>query len=73
MLSKQVVHITINIFIHQVVDLLIAMANSAAHSSRAGIILDPYPSIVDPANINKLALDPQVNITQYPHYCIQLG
>lgn len=46
--------------IAQVVDLLIAMANSAAHSSRADLILDPFPSIVDPGNINTLALDPQV-------------
>jgi poly [ADP-ribose] polymerase 6/8 len=42
-----------------VVDLLIAMANSAAHSPRAGVILDPFPSIVDPSNVNVLALDPQ--------------
>ena len=45
----------------QVVDLLIAMANSAANSSRAHLILEPYPSIVDPSNVNKLALDPQVS------------
>ena len=44
----------------QVVDLLIAMANSAALSARAGIILDPFPSIVDPCNVNVLALDPEV-------------
>lgn len=42
-----------------VVDLLVAMANSAAHSSRAGNILDPFPSIVDPNSVNVLALDPQ--------------
>ena len=41
-------------------DLLIAMANSAANSSRAVHILDPFPSIVDPNNVNTLALDPQV-------------
>ena len=41
-------------------DLLIAMANSAAHSPRAAVILDPFPSIVDPSDVNVLALDPQV-------------
>jgi poly [ADP-ribose] polymerase 6/8 len=35
------------------------MANSAAHSPRAAVILDPFPSIVDPSNVNVLALDPQ--------------
>ena len=45
----------------QVVDLLIAMANTATHSNRANLILDPYPSLVDPDNINTLALDPQVS------------
>jgi len=42
-----------------VVDLLIAMANAAANSGRANIILDPFPSLVDPENPNKLALDPK--------------
>lgn len=44
----------------QVVDLLIAMANAAANSSRANLILDPYPSIVDPDNPHRLAMDPKV-------------
>ena len=44
----------------QVVDLLIAMANTAANSSRAMHILDPFPSIVDPNKVHTLALDPQV-------------
>lgn len=45
----------------QVVDLLIAMANAAAHSCRANLIFDPYPSIVDPDNPNRLAIDPKVS------------
>jgi poly [ADP-ribose] polymerase 6/8 len=44
----------------QVVDLLIAMANAAANSPRANLILDPYPSIVDPENPHRLAMDPKV-------------
>ena len=44
----------------QVVDLLIAMANAAALSSRANLILDPYPSIVDPDDPHRLAMDPKV-------------
>lgn len=44
----------------QVVDLLIAMANAAAQSARCNLILDPYPSIVDPKNTSQLALDPKV-------------
>ena len=36
------------------------MCNAAAISSRASIILDPYPSIVDPANPHRLAMDPAV-------------
>lgn len=42
-----------------VVDLLIAMANAAANSSRCELILDPYPSIVDPNDSALLALDPK--------------
>ena len=45
--------------------MLIAMADSAAHSPRAGIILDPFPSIVDPSDVVVLALDPQVYIHIY--------
>ena len=41
-------------------DLLIAMANAAANSPRANLILDPYPSIVDPENSHRLAMDPKV-------------
>ena len=36
------------------------MANAAANSSRANLILDPYPSIVDPDNPHRLAMDPKV-------------
>ena len=46
----------------QVVDLLIAMANSASCSSRADLILDPYPSVVDPDDADVLALCPQVQM-----------
>ncbi|KAL5481314.1 hypothetical protein EMCRGX_G021450 [Ephydatia muelleri] len=42
-----------------VIDLLIAMANAAAGSARAQMILDPYPSIVDPDHPDQLALDPK--------------
>jgi hypothetical protein len=42
------------------VDLLIAMGNAAASSSRCNLILDPYPSVVDPDNTAVLALDPKV-------------
>jgi poly [ADP-ribose] polymerase 6/8 len=41
-----------------VVDLMIAMCNAAASSNRASVILDPYPSIVDPCNSHRLAMDP---------------
>ena len=44
----------------QVVDLLIAMANAAANSPRVNVILDPFPSIVDPAIPDRLAMDPKV-------------
>lgn len=44
----------------QVVDLLVAMVNAAAHSTRCELILDPFPSIVDPDDSGKLALDPAV-------------
>ena len=40
--------------------MLIAMANAAANSPRANLILDPYPSIVDPENPHRLAMDPKV-------------
>ena len=46
----------------QVVDLLIAMVNAAAHSPRCEIILDPFPCVVDPDNSARLALDPAVGI-----------
>ena len=45
----------------QVVDLLIAMANAASISQRARIILDPYPSIVDPSDHSSLVMDPKVS------------
>ena len=48
--------------LYQVVDLLIAMANAAAHSARANLILDPYPSVVDPVNPHQLAMDPKVSL-----------
>ena len=56
----------------QVVDLLIAMANAAANSSRVQIILDPYPSIVDPLKRSELAMDPKVHVTQQ-YLCYDLG
>jgi poly [ADP-ribose] polymerase 6/8 len=37
---------------------MIAMCNAAASSNRASVILDPYPSIVDPCNSHRLAMDP---------------
>ena len=42
--------------------MLIAMANSASCSSRADLILDPYPSVVDPDDADVLALCPQVQM-----------
>ena len=36
------------------------MANAAANSPRVNLILDPYPSIVDPENPHRLAMDPKV-------------
>ncbi len=36
------------------------MCNAASSSHRAQLILDPYPSIVDPANPQRLAMDPNV-------------
>ena len=39
------------------------MANAAAVSARAQLILDPYPSIVDPDHPDQLALDPKVNFS----------
>lgn len=40
---------------------MIAMANAATYSSRVNLILDPYPSIVDPDNPLRLAMDPKVH------------
>lgn len=37
------------------------MCNAATRSSRASLILDPYPSIVDPQNSQRLAMDPAVS------------
>lgn len=37
------------------------MANAAANSPRVNLILDPYPSIVDPENPHRLAMDPKVH------------
>ena len=37
------------------------MCNSAATSNRAQLILDPYPSIVDPSNSQRFAMDPAVS------------
>lgn len=53
----------------QVVDLLIAMANAAAHSPRANLILDPFPSVVDPADHDRLAMDPKVGTALYLALC----
>lgn len=36
------------------------MCNAASNSSRAQLILDPYPSLVDPSNPERLAMDPSV-------------
>ena len=47
------------------------MANAAANSGRANIILDPFPSLVDPENPNKLALDPKVRIVLLDQLYIQ--
>ncbi len=44
---------------------MIAMANAAANSTRSNLILDPYPSIVDPDNTATLALDPKVTSSFY--------
>ena len=52
--------LSLSLSLSQVVDLLIAMCNSAASSGRASKILDPYPSIVDPQNSQVLAMDPSV-------------
>ena len=41
------------------------MANAAANSSRANLILDPYPSIVDPDNPHRLAMDPKVQCMKW--------
>ena len=43
------------------------MANAASQSKRSNLILDPYPSIVDPEDSSKLALDPKVRTSVHTH------
>ncbi|XP_045063623.1 protein mono-ADP-ribosyltransferase PARP6-like isoform X2 [Coregonus clupeaformis] len=43
----------------EVVDLLVAMCRAALESSRKSIILEPYPSVVDPYNTKSLAFSPR--------------
>lgn len=42
----------------EVIDLLLAMAKSAANSNRASSILNPFPNVFDPSDSNILILDP---------------
>lgn len=43
----------------EVVDLLITMTKAASKHSRKHIILDPFPTVVDPTDPNNLALNPK--------------
>ncbi|XP_012994336.1 protein mono-ADP-ribosyltransferase PARP6 isoform X2 [Esox lucius] len=43
----------------EVVDLLVAMCRAAVESSRNTVILEPYPSVVDPLNPKSLAFSPE--------------
>lgn len=43
------------------------MCNAATNSNRASLILDPFPSIVDPSNPHRLAMDPSVRPLPYYH------
>ena len=45
----------------QVIDLLLTMARTACLSNRKELIMDPYPSVVDPENPNRLIFDPKVS------------
>ena len=42
----------------EVVDLLITMAKAACKSNRRSMIFNPYPSVVDPMNSQRFALNP---------------
>ena len=42
----------------EVVDLLITMAKAACKSERRNLIFDPFPTVVDPTNPQRLALNP---------------
>ena len=44
----------------EVIDLLVAMAKSAANSTRSSAILSPYPSIFDPNDSSVMILNPEV-------------
>ena len=46
--------------IFQVVDLLVVMGKAACNSARKETIFDPYPTVVDPNNPQKLAMSPNV-------------
>jgi poly [ADP-ribose] polymerase 6/8 len=48
----------------EVVDLLVCMAKIAVDHQRKSDIFDPYPSVFDPENPKKLAIDPQAK--DYP-------
>jgi len=43
-----------------VVDLLVAMARAAVQSTRKKLIFEPYPSVVDPKDKDRLAFTPEV-------------
>ncbi|KAK0143808.1 Poly [ADP-ribose] polymerase 6 [Merluccius polli] len=43
----------------EVVDLLVAMCRAALQSSRKSVILEPYPSVIDPCNPKTLAFTPR--------------
>ncbi|XP_066273404.1 protein mono-ADP-ribosyltransferase PARP6-like isoform X3 [Branchiostoma lanceolatum] len=43
----------------EVVDLLLAMVKASSHSPRKDLILDPFPSVVDPDNAKEMVLSPK--------------
>ncbi len=51
----------------EVVDLLVCMAKVAVDAQRKADIFDPYPSVFDPEDPKKLAIDP---VKKVPCSCL---
>ena len=52
----------------EVVDLLVSMVLAAVKSRRRQLILDPFPSVVDPRNTKELAFSPKVHSRPWMYF-----